>query len=460
MFFEARARDHWECGLAGGILPASAGSCPREPGASGDREQGQGMGEMRTNGLEPDVAALALSQSVVLREAVQTAGTVRDLVYDCMTQNKSVFNPINMMFTDAIDAIPYAPDRVDKDFASALRAAGSPPDSVAVAIKEASQEEVKESMSYMAHWGAVQAVADGFAAALPDETGALAGRSSGRPGGSAGLDHLSMLAKTFHAAAPPILSGWSQDGQTEAAFYRAARAAAFRAADEAWGFASSSFALGAAASAVMMASIPDEPRDFLRHTAPGICRDLSKAISLAGGSQELALAIPAAILEGALEYPDDGIGASGETVVRGLRATHMWTSARFAIAAFRTVSGMAAGAAWATAGDRARFESTYDRALEAAEGVDPVVHYAFDPATKYSWKKAPFDHADEDTWKFFYDASGHTMAEWAEMARGVDYRHVALSQENAAVIGVYGAAYDGASEAAARIALEMRESGR
>ena len=187
---------------------------------------------------------------------------------------------------------------------------------------------------------------------------------------------------------------------------------------------------------------------------------MSKAISLAGGPQELASAIPAAILEGALKHPNDGIEASGEVAVRGLRMAHMWTSAQSATSAFRTVSGMAAGAAWATADDRAHFESIYGQALEVAGRLDPVIHYAFDTITKYSWKKMPFVDADEDTWEFFYGTSGRTMAEWVKVSQGVNYRAFALAQENAALICVYGAAHDGASETAARTASKMRRTSR
>ena len=415
---------------------------------------------MKTNALDPDVAALALSQSVVLRKTIETAGAVRDLVYDCMTQHEPVFKATSRMFAAAMDTLPRAPDSVDAGFARAFRAAGSLQDRAAGTIMEIVREEVEKSLAYLAHWGANQAVANRFSAAFPDEAGALAKPSSGRPGGSARLDHLSMLAQVFQAAVPRGPPGWPPDGRAETAFNLAARAAASHAADEGWDSASPAFALAAAASAVMVAFIPDNPRNFLRRAAPGICRNLSKAISLAGGPQELASAIPAAILEGALKHPNDGIEASGEVAVRGLRMAHMWTSAHSATSAFRTVSGMAAGAAWATADDRAHFESIYGQALEVAGRLDPVIHYAFNTITKYSWKKMPFVDADEDTWEFFYGTSGRTMAEWVKVSQGVNYRAFALAQENAALICVYGAAHDGASETAARTASKMRRTSR
>lgn len=416
---------------------------------------------MKTDALDPDVAALAISWSVILHKTIESAGAVHDLVYDCMTQNEPVLKAINMMFTDAIDALPHATDSVDEGFAIALRAARSPPDYVAGAIKEIIQDEVETDMVHLAHWGAGQAVADGFAAAFPSEANALTKRYSARSGGGpTRLDRLSMLSRTFHAAVPSMPPGWPLEGRAEAAFDRAAHSAASRAADEAWGSASPAFALGAAASAVALSSIQDEPRDFLHRTAPGVCRDLSKAILSAGGPQELALTIPAAILEGAGEYPNDETEASGEMAVRGLRAAHMWASGRAATAAFQTVFGMAAGAAWATCKDRARFGSTHDRALEAAGVMDQATHYAFDNVTVYSWKKMPYSDSKEDTWKLFSDASGRTVTEWAEIARGINYQSFALSPENAALIGAYGAARDGTSKAAARAASKTRESSR
>ena len=416
---------------------------------------------MKTNVPDPDVAALAISQSVILHKTIESAGAVQDLVYHSMIQDGPILQAINMMFTDAIDALPYATDRIDEDFATALIAAGSPPDHLAGEIKKIVQDEFEKDMAHLAYWGAGQAVADGFAAALPDETKALVKRHSSQSGsGPARLDRLSMLSRAFHAAIPRTPPGWPPEGRAEAAFDRAVCSAAMRAADEAWDSASPVFALSAAASAVMLSLLPDKPRDFLRHTAPGVCRALSKAILSSGGSRKLALAIPTAILEGAREYPDDGSEASGEAAVRGLRAAHMWASDCAAVATFQTSFGIAAGAAWATCKDRARFESTYDQALEAAGVMDQATHYAFDALTVYSWEKMPYSAFREDAWKLFYTASGRTVAEWAEIACGIDYQTPALSPENAALIGAYGTARDGTSEAAAMAASKIRESNR
>ena len=404
---------------------------------------------MRKGRLDPDVAALALSQSVVLRKMIELAGAVRDTVYGCLTDHEPVFKATNRMFTAAVDALPRAPGSVDAGFARAFRAAGSLQEQAAGAIREIIQEEVKESMVYLAHWGANQAVADRFAATFPDEAIALAKQSSGRRSGPVRLNHISMLAQMFQTAVPRGPPGWPLDEGSMTVFDRAASAAASRAADEAWDAASPAFALASAASAVMLVFIQDNPKGFLRRAAPGICSNLSKAISLAGGPQKLASAIPAAMLEETRRHHSNVLKASWKVAVRGLSEAHTWATTQCAISAFRAAFGIAAGAAWATAGDRARFESTYDQALEAAGMLDPGVHYAFDTLTKYSWEKMPFNDAYEDTWQFFYGASGCTMAEWVKVAQGIDYQALARSQENTTLIGVYGTARNGASGAAA-----------
>lgn len=406
--------------------------------------------------LNPDAAALALSMSVTLHKTIELAGAVRDLVYHSLTEDRHIVRSTNRLFTAAMDAVPDPPGDAGAGFAWAFGAASSLPDPAAGQIREIVQDEVKKSLNYLAHWGVNQAAADAFAATFPGEAGALAERSPGRSGGQARLDHLKMLAGVHRVAGPD----GPPDGRDKEAFDRAARAAGSQAADDAWGSGEPAFALAAAASAVMVAAIPDYPRKFLRRTAPGLCRDLSGAILSAGGPPDLASAIPAAMLEGAREYQDDGPQASGEAAVRAVRTAHMWASARAATSAFRTSYGMAAGAAWASSPDRDRFESAYGRALEAAGGVDPVVRYAFDPFTEHSWEEPPFSDAVEDVWKFFYEASGRTVAGWVEIARRVDYRAAASSRQNAALINAYRVSYGASFGAAARAAAHLRKTGR
>ena len=427
-------------------------------GCLGRTGQERSTGGVKTDRLDPDVAALALSQSAMLRSTIEAAGAVRDLVYGLLTRHAPVFRITNKMFTDAIDALGEDPD--GGDFAMALGAAGTVPDEIVVEIKDIIQSEVEGSLARMAYWGANQAVADSFSAAFPYEANALAKPSSDLPGSTARLDHLSMLAEVFQAAVNRGSLGWPLKGRAGEVFDQAADAAALRAADEAWDAASHVFSLAAAASAVMLMYMPDDPRDFLRHTAPLVCRDLYDDILLAGGTQELALSIPAAVLEGAREYPGDGSQAASEVAVRGIRLAHEWTSSCAATSVFRTVSGMAAGAAWATAGDRGRFESMYGQALDAAGWLDLGVHYAFDHITKYSWKVMPRNEFHEDSWRIFSKESGRTVAEWVEVAKGLDYQAIARVPENAALIGTYGTARNGISENAARVALEMQKTGR
>ena len=415
---------------------------------------------MSTNMPDPDVAALALSQYAILRKAIVQAGAVRDLVYTSLTEKEHIFKVTTRMFNAASDALPYAPDRVDDGFARAFSAARALPDPVTREVRQIVKEEVKGTLYSLVYWGISQAVADGFAAVFPDEAGALTGASQGRSDRQARLQRLSMLAQVFRAAAPRGLPDWPLDDRARAAFDRAALAVASRAADEAWDPGDSTFALAAAASAVMTVSIPDDPQDFLHHAAPGICKDLSRAISLAGGSQELASSIPAAMLEGALEYPYDGVNAAGEMTVRSIRTAHKWVLTRPTVVTFRTIYEMAAGAAWATAGDRIRFEHIHNRALGMAGRLDAGIHYALDPFTEHSWEELPFDEVGEDIWKVFYGTSGYTVDEWVEVARMADYRTPALSPKNGALIRMYGAARNNALEAATLAATKMQRKSR
>ena len=245
-------------------------------------------------------------------------------------------------------------------------------------ILEVVGEEVEKSMSRLARFGINQAAADAFAAAFPAEAAGLAGGPGGRSKGRARLDHLSALARVFRTAAPDGRKAWPSDRPAEVAFERAALAAASRTAAEAAGHRDPTFALAASASAVMIASIPDDLRAYLRGPARTLCAQLSVAISSTGGiPPERASSIPAAMLEGALECRGDALEASGEVAVRAVRTAHHWASDRAAASAFRTFYGLAAGGAWKAARDRGRFESIYGRALEAAGGLDQTVHYAF-----------------------------------------------------------------------------------
>ena len=240
-----------------------------------------------------------------------------------------------------------------------------------------------------------------------------------------------------------------------AAFERAAGAAASRAARAAVADCGNVFAVAAAAQAVLVERIPDRPRRFLEREAPGICGELSAAISRAGAPRERASEITAAMLDGACRYPHDGAEASGEAAVRAVRVAPHRAPQAAARAAFRAAYSLAAGGAWTAAPDRGRFESAHGGALDAAVGMDRMIHYAFDRFKAYSWKKPPFEDADEDMWEFFSAASGLSVSEWAGVAQKADYRAAATAAENAAIISAYIRAHDGASGAAGGAALKV-----
>ena len=399
----------------------------------------------------PDVSAMALSMSVTLRRTIEMAGAVRDLVYRKLAEEPPFIDETAKMFIEARRAVPRAPDEVGGDFAAALAAVKNMPDPAADAILEVVDEEVEGSMSYLAYYGASQAAAETFAAAFPDEAADLAAGHT-RP------DHLGMLARVFRGAVPRGPADWSMSGPVRAAFRRDSSIVASRTAGEAAGECNPTFATIAAAQAVMVAYMPDHPREYLRRAAPSICGELSAAISSQMGIPlDLALRIPAAMLDGARQYPDDGDEAAREAAVRAFGLANLWASHRAAHAAFCTAYSLAAGGAWTAAPDRDRFESVHGVALGAAAGVDQIIHYAFDVREDYSWDdEPPFEPIEEDTWRVFLGSSGRTIAGWAEVAREVDYRAAATSPENASLIGVYTRAYDGALKGAGRAALEMR----
>ena len=409
-------------------------------------EQGRGR-------ADPDVSATALYMSVILRESIELAGAVRDLVYHMLTEEQEFITGTAMMFDRAAecaaDAVSRAPDDIGGGFAAALAAVGSMQDPAAAAITEVVGEQVGNSMAHLPYYGANQAAAEAFAAALPDEAAALAG-------GHARLDHFRELARVFRAGMPGRPADWPLKGPAKAAFERDSGAAASRAAREAVADCGNAFAVAASAQAVMIEHIPNRPRKFLKLDAPDICSELSAAISRAGATQEWASEITAAMLDGARGYPHDGAEASGEVAVRAVRAAHHRASQAAARAAFCAAYSLAAGGAWAAAPDRDRFESAHGGALDAAVGVDRMIHYAFDKFEARSWKEPPVEPAYEDTWKFFLDASGLSVSEWAGVAQKVDYGAAATAAENAALIEAYTRAHDGASGAAGRAALKAR----
>lgn len=418
--------------------------------AAPDRGGGGGL-------LDPDAAALALYLSVVLHEAVELAGAVRDLVYHQLTEGQPFIQNTTGMFNLAMNAVQQAPHGAGSGFAAAFAATGPLPDPAAKAILEVVEEEMEKALLHLTYFGINHAAIDAFAAAFPAEAAGLAAGPGGRSKGQTRLDHLSILSRVFRTAAPDGRKAWSSDRQVQTTFEKAALAAASRTAAEAAGHHDQTFALAASASAVMLESIPGDLRTYLHGPARTLCAQLSLAISSAGGiPPERASAIPAAMLEGALECRGNALAASEEVVVRALRTAHHWASDRAAASAFRAFYGLAAGGAWKTARDRGRFESIYGRALEAAGGLDRAVIYALDTLEDHSWREPPFDEARDHVWEFFYGASGRNMAGWVEVAGEVDYRAAATSQQNAALVGACGITYEAVSGAAARAASRLR----
>ena len=397
---------------------------------------------------DSDVLAMTLYMPIILYKSIELAGAVKDLVYHALTEEQPFIATTHAMFTKAGDAVLDVPgDDVGECFAAAMAAVRNMQDPAVAAITKVVSDQVENATVYLPYYGVNQAAAAAFASAFPDKAVALAE-------GHTNLDYFKELARVFWAGMTGGPAGWPLKGHTKAAFERDSRVAASRAVRAALADCGNAFAVAAAAHAVMVDYIPDHPSKFLKQTAPGICKELSVAISKTGASREWASEITDAMLYGARMYPHDGVEASGEVAVRAVRAAHYHAAYAAARAAFCTIYSLAAGGAWTISPDQDRFESVHGEALDAAAGVNRMIYYAFDKFKEHSWKEPPYEPAVEDVWEFFSNASGLPVSEWAEMAQKIDYRAAAVAAENASLIGTYTKAHDGASEAASRAALE------
>lgn len=392
---------------------------------------------------DPDISAMILHMTYTLHWSIELAGAVRDLVYHMLIEESQLVSESTTMFAAAADALSYGMGDINGDYAAALIAAEKLQDPAVTAITRVVNEEVEESLGSIPSFGINQAVSTAFASALPDKAAALAK-------GQARVDYFGELVGVFKAGVAETPRGWWLNDPAKTDFEQASRAIALRATRMAIADCGNVFAVAAAAYAVMDKHILDRPQIFLRRDVPNMCREISTAISEAGGSQEWAREIPAAMLDGISMYPNDDIGASGEAAVRAIRFAHYWAPMAAARAAFYTSHSIVAGCAWTSASDQDRFESAYNKVFDAAAGVDHMIHYVFKHYNPYSWKSPPSDDAVDDVWEFFLHASGMTVSAWAAMAQKVDYRTVATAADNAPIISAYARTHDAAMNVATK----------
>ena len=392
---------------------------------------GRPSDRMDTDVSEPDTAALSLTIAYMLREAIEAAGAVRDLVYTALTQEGQVTRNTTAYFARAMDTVFHTRD-VTTSFQAAFNAVSALPHPGAKEIGDVIQEQVGSSIGLITHHSGNQALADAYGAAFPDRVLAIAGHPTGR----ADREQAVAMSVMYRTAVPTLPGMQEQDGG--AARKRATGAAALRAVSDA---VTPAFPLAAAASAIMMESIPDYRIAKYLRRATGLKAQLTESISSMGGIPlESASVIPDVMFKGAAKCRN-GPESKGEAVVRALRTAHMWTSMAAATATFCTLYGLTAGAAWKASGDRERFESAYEQAVRAAGRMDMTAHLAFERIPPHTEDGLEIS-ATDDVWEFFYSASGRSMAEWTDVALGIDYRAVADSPENAPLMDSYKSAYD------------------
>lgn len=399
---------------------------------------------------DPDVLAMILYMPIILRDAIELAGAVRDLVYTELTEDRRIITMTTKIFERATDAAYSSPGNVSSCFSAALTAAKKMQDPAAPAITEVINSQVERSMFRLPHYGTSQAAATAFAATFPNKAADMAE-------GYSNLDHFRDLYKVFQTGRQRQSTDWPLEGAAKAVFERDATIAASHAAKAAIADCGNIFAMAAAAHVVIGERIPDYPIRFLEHDAQDICDEIYGEMMAAGAPQKWASEVTSEMLYGAREYTHDGPEATGETAVRAVRAAHHRVSKVAGRAAFYALYSVAAGGAWTAAPDQNRFESAHSMALDAAVKVDSMIHYAFYKHDPPSWKKAPFDDAHEDMWSFFSKASGMSLHEWARVAQKADYKAAATAAKSAALIGVYTSAHDTASKAAVRAASRMHK---
>ena len=429
---------------------------------------------------DPHEMALAIILVDILCRAVEGAGAVRDLVHQYITEDWRAVKIGQKLFEASMDQVPNAPQNVREAFLDAFQTAHAMPVPGVEQTRKIILEELEVSTKLIGRIGICHTAAEAFAGAFPngaqtaiqtrgrppyqnsakfphtrDPTYALKGRQASWRS----LPDLMTLARIYQKTHSACMSGTDVDDIEGDAFGHACDGVLSRTAEQATA-PDPTFALCAAATATMLPTISEHYIGvYLHKFAKNDCSQIARAISdVSGLPLERAELIPNAMLEGARVYPTNTVESTGEVAVRAIRTAHMWVSLRAATVVFQNIYGLAVGAAWAATPDRGRFESMYERALETAGRMDPDIEYVFNIMADLS--DPELDKMHTAMWDFFYDASGHTLAQWAEVAREVDYRSVALLPENAPIMEAYRAYYNRSAVAATTAAANEKRSKR
>ena len=406
--------------------------------------------------------ALSMHLLNIMRSAIESAGAVRDLVHQDITEDAHSARTSKRLFEKAMDEIPHAPSDVQAAFNKAFRKAQPMPVPGIKETRDIILEEMDMRSYFLEHHGKCHAATEAFAMTFPDGV-RMAVQPHRKPSNKNAIQFpqsriafmmndpsklrwdpppvFAEMIKIFQMANDITIPDKNKKDITKVAFKKAYGIATRKIIERATS-PDPTFALCAAAAAVMVASILDYGiQAYLHSQAKRDHTLLAQAISQAGDLPlETAALIPKAMLEGARIYRDNTEEAAGEVAVRAIRTAHMWVSRRAGTAVFCGIYELIAGATWAASTDTVRFENMYKRALKVAGNMDPRIKLLFNPLADD--ESDIDDELDLGIWDFFYGASGHTLDEWARIAGTVDYKAAALLPENAPMMDLYRSYYE------------------
>ena len=438
------------------------------------KESPAGRAIMRRGGPPGDAEEMALTITLlyVMCDAIESAGVVRDLAHQQITEADAEVRAGTRILQVAMEQVPDDSQSVREAFLNAFRAAKSVPVPGVDATRQIVLDELEQFGRYPGIAERIYAAAGAFAAAFPDE--ALAAIRT-RPVPKDGIVDFPQSRRDYgkyHQVScppPPGLSAfqrilnaafeatWSdarvrriqKSAPTKSWMAVARKIAEHVAAPDA------TFPLCAAAVAVLVPRMQDRG---MRYMGESIMRDCDQIAAIMSEEGRIPLArttlITDAILEGASAYPDDPAEASGEATVRAFRETHMQVTWGAASVVFGALFGIVAGGLWTASDDRDRFDSMYETALKAAGRMNPDMRLFFERLDDDE-SKHPED-VDTHVWDFFYGAAGIPMEEWAYFAAEMDYKAAARISGNARMMDECRLYYEVASAAAGAASAKER----
>ena len=445
-------------------------------GAERLKESHAGRAIMRRGSSPGDAEEMALTITLLcaMCRLIETAGVIRDLVYQQITEVDAEIRAGARILQAAMEQVPDDSQNVREAFLKAFRAAKSVPVPGVDATRQIVIEELEKFGQYPGVAERIYAAAGAFAAAFPDE--ALAAIRT-RPVPKDGIVDFPQSRRDYgvdrQASCPPP-PGLSAYQRILDAAYGAVRsdarvrrihkntptkswlAVARKIAEQA-AAPNDTFPLCAAAAAVLVPRIHDRGMRYIGEHIKRDCYRIAAIMSKAGRiPPERATLIADAMLDGASAYPDDPAEAASEAAVRAIGEAHMQVSWGAAAAVLGVLFGIVASGLWRASDDRDRFDSMYWTALRAAGRMNPDMHLFFERMNDEDVKR-PKD-MNTRVWDFFYGASGLTMEEWADLVAGADYKAWGSIPENGRMMDECRLYYSIASAAAGEASAKERRS--